>query len=208
MRVYIRSAILTLFIILFTACEPATLSSKTSSVSGTVVDGYISGASVCLDINKNGICDTNEVTTTTLPDGSFSFSEAEFDGERFIQIISSGGTDTATNKSFDAELTYILDTHSSTQGLMITPLTDLVAVSFILSSAKDESSLNSSKKNIADEYKISVNDLQKDPMQSVSLFAKAQEVQQMKALINTTLVKAAGENLSNEERYDINKKVK
>jgi hypothetical protein len=33
--------------------------------SGVVIDGYISGATLFLDANKNGVKDTNEPSTTT-----------------------------------------------------------------------------------------------------------------------------------------------
>lgn len=46
----------------------------TTSVSGSVVDGYLSGATVCVDINKNGKCDAGEPTGTTDVNGAFSIT--------------------------------------------------------------------------------------------------------------------------------------
>ena len=40
-------------------------SSGSSTLSGTVIDGYIEGAKVCLDVNSNGACDAGEPTTIT-----------------------------------------------------------------------------------------------------------------------------------------------
>lgn len=49
-------------------------SSGSSTLSGSVADGYLSGAKVCLDKNKNGACDTGEPTTTTGSGGAYSLS--------------------------------------------------------------------------------------------------------------------------------------
>ena len=43
-------------------------------VSGIAIDGYLSKAKVCIDINANSKCDVNEPTTTTDVDGKFSIS--------------------------------------------------------------------------------------------------------------------------------------
>ncbi len=41
---------------LLSACGGGS-SNSDSSISGTVIDGYIEGAKVCLDANNNGLCD-------------------------------------------------------------------------------------------------------------------------------------------------------
>jgi len=43
-------------------------------VSGAVVDGYIEGAMVCLDINASQTCDPTEPSSTTDKDGKYSLS--------------------------------------------------------------------------------------------------------------------------------------
>jgi hypothetical protein len=48
-------------------------SGSSSSVSGKAIDDYISGATVCIDSNQNGSCDTGETSTTTDNEGGFSF---------------------------------------------------------------------------------------------------------------------------------------
>ncbi len=49
-------------------------SSATSALSGTVIDGYIEGAKVCLDLNSNGACDSGEPTATTDSGGKYQLS--------------------------------------------------------------------------------------------------------------------------------------
>jgi len=49
-------------------------SSSTVTIGGAVIDGYIEGATVCLDVNGNGACDTTEPKATTGSDGKYSIS--------------------------------------------------------------------------------------------------------------------------------------
>jgi len=50
--------------------------SPATTIAGTVIDGYIEGATVCLDLNSNAACDTNEPTTTTGSDAKYSINYA------------------------------------------------------------------------------------------------------------------------------------
>ncbi|NBW49238.1 MAG: alpha/beta fold hydrolase [Betaproteobacteria bacterium] len=67
-------ALSSMTIALLTACGGGGGSgagSATSSLSGNVIDGYIEGAKVCLDVNSNGACDTGEPTATTDSAGKY-----------------------------------------------------------------------------------------------------------------------------------------
>lgn len=55
---------------LLTACGGSINNSNT--LSGTVIDGYIEGAKVCLDVNKDGLCGAAEPTATTDAQGRYS----------------------------------------------------------------------------------------------------------------------------------------
>ncbi len=44
------------------------------SISGKVIDGYIQGATVCLDLNQNNNCDAGEPSTTTSASGSYTLN--------------------------------------------------------------------------------------------------------------------------------------
>lgn len=46
--------------------------SSTVSYAGKVVDGFIAGATVCIDLNSSLTCDPGEPSTTTAADGSYS----------------------------------------------------------------------------------------------------------------------------------------
>jgi len=59
---------------LIAACGGGGSSSNDVYLSGTVIDGYISGATVCLDVNANGKCDTGEPQTVTAADGTYKLN--------------------------------------------------------------------------------------------------------------------------------------
>ncbi|MDG6777914.1 hypothetical protein QCB44_04250 [Thiomicrorhabdus sp. zzn3] len=48
-----------------------------STVSGIVADGYLIGAEVCLDLNLNKKCDTDEPSATTGAGGAYSFEATQ-----------------------------------------------------------------------------------------------------------------------------------
>lgn len=49
-------------------------SGSDSYISGTVIDGYLSGATVCLDSNANSKCDVNEPQTVTDASGAYKLN--------------------------------------------------------------------------------------------------------------------------------------
>ncbi|MEG4082532.1 FG-GAP-like repeat-containing protein, partial [Microcoleus sp. POL10_C6] len=97
---------------------------------GTVIDGYISGATVFLDANKNGILDTNEPSTTTDSGGKFNLNipfdifdtnnNGEIDPSEG-NLVAIGGIDTATGLPLETPVTAPPDAS------VVTLLTSLVA---------------------------------------------------------------------------------
>ncbi|MEM7197454.1 MAG: S8 family serine peptidase, partial [Pseudomonadota bacterium] len=86
------------------------------SRSGVVVDGYISGATVFIDVDNDGIQDTNEPVTTTNAFGVFDFGT----NANFGDIVASGGTDISTQSAHAT-------TYSAPSGsTVVSPLTTLV----------------------------------------------------------------------------------
>jgi len=59
---------------LLSACGGGENGGGDSSISGSVIDGYISGAIVCIDNNANGKCDVNEPQTLTDASGAYKLS--------------------------------------------------------------------------------------------------------------------------------------
>lgn len=98
-----------------------------SSYSGSVIDGYISGATVCLDLNLNGTCDTGEPSAQTDANGGYSFDVTEADQSHanfdVAPIIASGGTDIDTGKAFEGKL----EAPKDEAGTNLTPITTLIS---------------------------------------------------------------------------------
>ncbi len=92
--------------------EPAT-------TSGTVIDGYLVGATVFRDINDNGSLDAaSEPNTTTDAQGDWTL--AVDPANEGAKLISFGGTDSSTGKAFTGVLT------APAGSTVVTPLTTLV----------------------------------------------------------------------------------
>ncbi|MEG4444106.1 DUF4347 domain-containing protein [Microcoleus sp. AT9_B5] len=101
--------------------------------NGVVIDGYISGATLFLDANKNGILDTNEPSTTTDSGGKFNLNipfetfdtnkNGEIDPEEG-HLVATGGIDTATGLPLETPVTAPPD--SSVVTLLTTLIADLI----------------------------------------------------------------------------------
>ena len=65
------------------------------SMNGVSVDGYISGAEICIDENENWLCDSGENSATSDNNGEFNIKYA--DGN----LLSIGGTDLDTQILLD-----------------------------------------------------------------------------------------------------------
>jgi len=90
---------------------------STTLTPGSVVDGYIVGATVFQDVNGNGILDTGEPNTVTDANGDF---EIELANGSTAKLISIGGTDSSTGQPFTGTLT------APANATVVTPLTTLV----------------------------------------------------------------------------------
>lgn len=92
-----------------TAPPPALL-----GTAGKVVDGYVIGATVCLDLNDDRIFQDTEPCVVTGADGSFAFPGQ---GQHMVRAV--GGVDSSTNTPFIGEL------RAPPGATVITPLTTL-----------------------------------------------------------------------------------
>ncbi len=124
-----------------TACgggstSSATTNTTTTAISGTVVDGYLSGATVCVDVNKNGKCDAGEPTGTTDVNGAFTIagvSQADAAAAPLVAQVPSTAVDS------DAPTTtvgnnFVLSTPAGKT--VVSPLTTLVHQAMLKDSTK------------------------------------------------------------------------
>lgn len=88
-------------------------------VGGKVVDGYVSGATVTMDLNNDGICAVGEPTAITNASGNFTFDSAL--GKHML--CSNGGTDIATGQPFVGQI------KAPAGATSVTPLTNMMVAS-------------------------------------------------------------------------------
>ncbi len=175
---------------ILTSCGISDTSSSSSistnsavTLSGQVVDGYVSGASVCLDLDFNGECGISEPTSTTTSNGTFNFGSKTMHSGELISYVSSGGVDSATGKKLEGKLRSIFEFTSSGHSY-VTPLTDLIAKNFLDTNTRDLTNLRYSKEVIARAFPIHIDVVEKSPAAYAGVFARTQEIQQLKGLLS------------------------
>jgi len=97
-------------------------SNNNTTNSGVAIDPELQGATVFLDINKNGVRDANEQSTTTSDTGAYSLVMDK--SEVGAPIVVVGGIDRVTRENFTGKLSVI--SQAGNANLHITPLTTLV----------------------------------------------------------------------------------
>jgi hypothetical protein len=101
--------------------------SGASTLSGAVIDGYLKGATVCLDLNTNLACDSTEPTTKSLDKGAYSLSvPAGTDASNLhvIAIVDSNTIDADTGKAPDKGYTLMAPANAAST---VTPLTTFIS---------------------------------------------------------------------------------
>jgi hypothetical protein len=201
-------AIASIILIFLSACENSKFVRENLSINGTAVDGYISGANICLDLDSNGICSASESKTITAADGNFSFSNIEKGANEYGTVILSGGVDIATGKEFGEKIENIIDTKNVHSRILITPLTDLAAVSFLNSSVKNSTKLNYSKEMIESGLSLFQKDLDKDPMQDIKIFLTVQDLQYIKKIVQNVTIASLAQDINATKKQEIDYKIK
>ena len=190
----LKLIILSTLAIVFFGCESSTyksetINSNTSSLSGILVDGYIKNATLCLDKNLDGVCESDLSSVSSNENGIFTFSNIDLNTTNLFTVIANGGIDTSTQKNHKGELKSIIDTSQDNTNLVISPLTDLVAVSFLNADTNDTLALNDARSIVSQALGLSQTELYKNPMKDIKIFSKSQELQHTKALIQTSFEK-------------------
>ena len=146
-------------------------SSASGAFSGKVIDGYIVGATVCLDLNSNAKCDAGEPSTTTTAGGAYSFTySGSVAGLHVIAEVPVGAIDEDLGAVTDAYSLFAPATAPST----VTPLTTLVSSEMMASgsSASEaesavKSSLGISVDLLANNFKASGDATVQDTAQKI-----------------------------------------
>ena len=107
-----------------TPAAPATATPTTTSVPVTVIDDAIQFATVCLDKNKNGVCDVSEPSGKTDAAGKVTLQVDPADVGKF-PILAVVGTD-AVDAAYGPVTTAFTMTAPADQTTVVSPLTTLV----------------------------------------------------------------------------------
>ncbi len=88
--------------------DNASAQNPASTVSGRVADGYIQGAIVCVDLNENDSCDTNEPSTVTGDGGTYNLDiPAEAQEKPIVADIPAEAIDEDTGEAVGEPLVFI-----------------------------------------------------------------------------------------------------
>lgn len=134
------------------ACGGGSSNPIVTTLSGSVIDGYIGGAIVCLDTNSNQKCDGPSIDpqTTTKADGSYTFTyTGDVSGMHVIAEVPVGATDSDLGTiSKPYSLLAPAEASTKTAPVVITPLTTLVSSEMISSKSTAVDAEKSVKANL------------------------------------------------------------
>lgn len=105
---------------------PAAATTASVTLSGTVADGYLVGAKVCLDVNYNDACDADEPYVLTDSNGRYTFTLKEMAATELPIVVEADETtiDLDTNTSIGEKWHFKA---VAGNGNFISPLSTLVA---------------------------------------------------------------------------------
>lgn len=159
---------------------PVTTSS--ASLTGTTVDGYLQGATVFLDLNKDRLWSAGEPKTTTDSNGQYTLDTTGIATVNNLQVIVTGGIDSDTGYAFQGRL--IAHVENASSGQVVTPLTTLAYAMVAQNLAPD---IESAKAQIANVLGLSASDLTLDPLKYLdtkpAIYANQVAIQQAVQLI-------------------------
>ncbi|KVG12483.1 hypothetical protein [Burkholderia thailandensis] len=106
-----------------------TPTTPTPTVTGKAIDGYLADATVCLDLNNNGACDSGEPSAVSDATGQFSISySGDATGKTLLVQITPSTKDLSRPAGFQFPATFTLSqTVQPTSSQIVSPLTALVS---------------------------------------------------------------------------------
>ncbi len=97
-----------------------------SGVSGLVADGYLVGATVCLDINENKVCDPDEPSATTVAGGEYEIDLPDgVDPDQYTVLVEVGENTIDEDTGQPVGKNYVL-TAPAGKPAFVSPLTTMV----------------------------------------------------------------------------------
>ena len=180
---------------------PAT---QSKALSGTIIDGLIKDAQVCLDVNANKQCDADEPTTTTTTEGTFTLNvDATLSGT--YKVLSVGGIDTATNQFFDGVLEEVVEVSPNTTAIQtqVTPLTTIASKIYDTQKAQDDTfTPTQAKEKLATSLGLTTAQISANPLEDKALFAKTQKIVQATKLLAVSIQKDTTDRDANQDAFN------
>lgn len=104
-------------------------STATPTISGKAIDGYLAGATVCLDVNNNGVCDAGEPSAVTDGNGAFSIPySGDATGKTLLVQVTPTTKDLSRPAGFQFPASFTLSQIvQSPPAQVVSPLTTLVS---------------------------------------------------------------------------------
>lgn len=148
-----------------------------TTLRGTAIDGYLQGATVFLDLNRNGVQDAGEPSTTTDLNGRYALDHSSVTTPLAgLPVVVTGGVDSDTGFAFAGKLTASAD--KAGQAQVVTPLTTLVDALVAQNIAPD---VAAAKSKVAKALGLTVDQLAADPVAAIAstpaIYAKAVALQ-------------------------------
>jgi len=122
---------------------------STTTLNGQVIDGYISGATVCLDVNSNNVCDAGEPTTTSGANGAYTLPAytGSLTGLQVIAVVGPTAIDADTGV-VGAGNGYSLLAPAAASST-VTPLSTLVSATITAGGGESQVSIDSAKASVS-----------------------------------------------------------
>lgn len=146
MKTTFTLSVLTAALLLSGCGNAGTASTKdTAFLDGQAADGYLIGATVCIDENMNLACDDGEPTTTTGENGYYAFEDITETEYPIVVEVTEDTIDSDTNESVGTA--YTLSAPAG-RGGFISPLTSMIN-EYMLNYAEDNVSIEEARDLIA-----------------------------------------------------------
>ena len=169
-----------------TSTDSSSTTEEKSEKSIKVVDGYIKGSSVLVDINTKsvGVYDDGDIISTTDSSGLVTLYGDNTDIPKNTIIYATGGINISTNKPFRGTLSKV---YSSEEQVIVTPLSTMVTTKF-----KNGTSLEDATAIVAKAFNIDEAAINADPTENLDTFKATEQIVAVSAILNDNI----GEGLS------------
>lgn len=170
--------------------------SSVHTIYGKAIDGYLNGATVCLDLNSDTNCSSGEPMTTTDENGAFVLDLTDYNSSVLAgsQLLVQGGIDVDTNESFDGVLIAPFDINQSE--FIITPLSTMVATK-----VDSNGSIENAIKEVADSLGLDPEDFTSDPIEEGNMAMMEYALEYQKGIELLAAAISADDDLSDAIAY-------